>query len=95
MDSAMTDDQLRTILNEELAKFAGQMFRHFDERFGTLRDELKTDINQVLNTVDGIANRLDTDEQERAAMNRQLARHQRWHEQTVAKLGMKLDYQEE
>ncbi len=90
----MTEDQLRTILNQELAKLSGQMFQHFDERLNGLQDELKSDINHVQNSVDGIAKRLDTDEAERAAMTHQLDRHERWHHLTADKVGLKLDYQD-
>jgi hypothetical protein len=36
----MTEDQLTEILNRELAKFAGQMFQHFDERLDKLETEM-------------------------------------------------------
>jgi hypothetical protein len=92
----MTEDQLTEILNRELAKFAGQMFQHFDERLDKLETELATraDGERIYRALDSIAKHLDTDDAERAAMNAQLDRHERWHHQTADKLGLKLDYQE-
>lgn len=91
----MTEDQFKDILNQELAKFTGQLSHRFDQSLNKLRDELEGSLNRVHNTLDGLAGRMDTDEQERAAMSRQLRRHEGWHEQAAAKLGMNLDYSEQ
>jgi hypothetical protein len=71
----------------------GQLFHDFDERSDGLRDELKSDINRLYNSVNGIARRLHTDEAERGAMGHQLRRYEHWHQQAADKLGLKLDCQ--
>jgi hypothetical protein len=76
----MNEDQLKKLLNQELAAFFGQMTRHFDERLDSL-EASKADRQQVArlqNSLDGIAKRLETDEHERAAITSQLNRHQNW-----------------
>lgn len=90
----MDEDQLRIVLNQELAKFAGQMFQYFDKRFNELEAKVdtKADADRVYRTLDGIAKRLNDDVAERGAMNRQLERHERWHHQAADKLNLKLDY---
>jgi hypothetical protein len=94
MSSTMTDDQLRDILNQELAKFAGQLSQSFNERFDRLEAKVdgKADAERIYQTLDRIAKRLDDDGAERAAMNAQLDRHERWHHQTADTLHLKLDY---
>jgi hypothetical protein len=90
----MTDEQLRDILNQELAKFAGQLSRSLNARLDRLEAKLdsKADAERIYQTLDRIAERLDDDDKERAAMNAQLDRHERWHHQTADTLHLKLDY---
>jgi len=90
----MTDEQLRDILNQELAKFAGQITASFSERMDKLEADLatKADGERVYRALDGIAKRLDDDAAERAAMQSQLDRHDRWHHQAADKLKVQLDY---
>jgi hypothetical protein len=76
----MNEDQLKKLLNQELATFFGQMTKHLDERLDSL-EASKADRQQVArlqNTLDGIAKRLETDEHERAAITSQPDRHQNW-----------------
>jgi len=86
----MTDEQLRTILTEELTKVAGQIFQRFDALEAKV--DLKADADRIYKSLDGIAKRLDDDEAERAAMTAQIDRHERWHHQAADKLGLKLEY---
>ena len=94
MKSAMTDDQLHDIFNQELAKFTGQLLTAINERFDTLEAKVdgKADADRVYQTLDHIAKRLDDDDAERATINHQLDRHNRWHHQTADTLHLKLDY---
>ena len=89
----MTEDQLRKILNEQLAQFFGQFSKHFSEQQQATEDRLSGRLDRIDNTLDGIAKRLENDELERAAMQHQLNRHERWHKQTAKKLDLKLDYE--
>jgi len=50
------------------------------------------DTHQIITMLDGIAKRMDDDDGERAAMNRQLQRHEAWHEQEAQHIGIKLSY---
>jgi hypothetical protein len=93
MKVVMTEKQLREILNNELAEFTGQLLRHVDQRIDRLTEELKGGISHVQGSMDGLAERLEADDQERAAILRQLERHERWHHQTADKIRLKLDYQ--
>lgn len=88
----MNDDQFRDILNQELAKFAGPIMQHVDTQADVLRTDLKSDIAKVYGNVDSLAKRLTDDEAERAAMNAQLDRHERWHHQAADTLHLNLDY---
>jgi predicted nucleic acid-binding Zn-ribbon protein len=75
-----------------------KLFKYIERRFDELAHEVEDvrgQVSQVNGTVDGIAKQLDTDAAERAAITRQLDRHDRWHHQTADKLGLKLDYQEQ
>lgn len=72
----MTEEELTRVLNTQLAVFFGQMTKHFDEKLETKAD--KEQVERLQNTMDGIAKRLDEDEQERAAANQQLGRHENW-----------------
>jgi hypothetical protein len=56
----------------------GKATRHFDERFDSLRDELKGEIDQVCSIVDGIAKDLTDDRAERAAITVQQHRQAEW-----------------
>lgn len=54
-----------------------------ERRFEEVHKELQTkasaaQLDAILNAIDGINKRLDDDAQERAAMNSQLNRHDRW-----------------
>ncbi len=91
MKSSM-NEELRDILNQELAIFAGQIMRHVDDKIDELRHELKADIADVNQGIDTLTQRLTDDEAERAAILAQLDRHERWHHQTADALHLKLDY---
>jgi hypothetical protein len=61
------DVRLDEKLDEKAGVLFGQLSRHFDARFDSLSNELTAQTNRIYTAVDGIAKRLDTDEQERAA----------------------------
>jgi len=86
----MTEAELKKILNEELAKAVGQISQNTASRVDAVRDELKSDINRVYELVDGLAQRLETDEQERAAITGELDRHQGWISQLANTTNTKL-----
>ena len=62
------DEQLDEKLERNNAMLFGQLSRHFDIQLDALRAELKSETNRIYNAVDGLAKRLTTDEQERAAI---------------------------
>ncbi len=75
-----------------------KMFRYMTERFDALERRMdekadKADMNRILNSIDGIIARMDTDEKERSAILHQLGRHERWIERLSANTGTKLSYQ--
>lgn len=74
----MTEDQFKRLLEQNNATLFGQMSQYLDRRFDSLRDELKADSNRIYNAIDGIAKRLTTDEQERAATNAEQHRQNGW-----------------
>lgn len=72
-----------------------KLYKYMQQQFGEIRAELETkasaeQLNQVYNIVDGIAKRLDADDQELAAMTAQLDRHDRWIGQLAENTGTKL-----
>ncbi len=72
------DERLDERLDQKTAVLFGQLSQYFDKRFDSLRDELKSETNRIYNAVDGIAKRLETDEQERAATNEEQQRQNGW-----------------
>lgn len=93
----MSDNQLKNI-NDQLAKLSDafiKLYREMHQRFDELEAKVdtKADGDRVYRALDGIANRIDTDDAERAAMARQLSRHEHWIEQLADKSRVTLDYQ--
>lgn len=74
----MTEDQFKQLLEQNNATLFGQLSQYFDRRFDSLRDEFKSDTDRIYNAVDGLANRIETDEQERAATNEEQKRQNGW-----------------
>src|SRR6266536_5728383 len=96
LDSAMTEDQLSKILNQQLAQFFGQMSRHIDERFSTVNarfDEVDQKFSQLQSAVDGIASQLDDLATEHAAHSAKLDRHERYITQLADYSQVKLEPQ--
>lgn len=74
----MTEDQFKQLLEKNNAVLSGQLLEHVDKRIDALRDELVTKTDRIYNAVDKIAGRIDTDEQERAAINAEQERQNGW-----------------
>jgi hypothetical protein len=72
----MDEEQLRTILNSELAVVFGKLDRKLDRLDQNKAD--KVQVEKLQDTMDGIAKRLDTDDKERAAINSKIDRHDNW-----------------
>ena len=72
------DKRLDERLEQNNALLFGQISKYFDARFDALHAELKSDNDRIYTTLDGLAKRLDTDEQERAAINSEQARQNGW-----------------
>jgi hypothetical protein len=77
----MKEDQFRQLLEASNGTLFGQLSQHFDEQISALRTELKGDTERIYRTLDAIAKRLETDEQERAAVNAEQERQNGWIEQ--------------
>ncbi len=78
----MTDDQFM-----QLFKLIHEVKTDLDSKAD------KADTHRIITMLDGIAKRMDNDDGERAAMNRQLERHERWSQQLADKSGVALSYE--
>ena len=97
----MSEDQFKTLSNQVAAlgkqfdeQFA-KLYAHTEKRFDDLEKRLdskadKAQVDQILNILDGFANRLEADEHERAAVSDQLDRHDGWIGQLAEHTGTKL-----
>jgi len=74
----MTEDQFREILEENNAKFFGQLVKHVDERMDTLDATVTTRFDRLETSIDGLAKRIETDDQERAAIIGEQRRQNGW-----------------
>jgi hypothetical protein len=74
-----------------------RLFRYMSQRFDAIEHRLdgmvtKDEFNRLVNTVDGLVGRLDTEATERAALTNQVDRHEGWIEQLADKADVKLNY---
>jgi hypothetical protein len=74
----MTEDQFREILEENNAKFFGQLVKHVDERMDTLDATVTTRFDRLETSIVGLAKRIETDDQERAAIIGEQRRQNGW-----------------
>lgn len=65
-------------LEVSIARSFGDFARYFDERLDQRIKPLEDKFDHMQNTLDGLIDRMDTDEVERAAMSVQLGRHDNW-----------------
>lgn len=79
-------EQFRKILNHSLATLCGIINLESRARM----DAMEAQLNHIYNKLDGIAKRLDDDDQERAAAGHQLTRHETWIRQLGETTGTKL-----
>lgn len=86
----MTEDQFKQLLEQNNAALFGQLSQYFDTRFDALTNELTTRTDRINTAVDGIAKRLDTDVQERAATNAEQQRQNGWVSQLAKATGTRL-----
>lgn len=90
----MKRDELSEILDEKLAKLVGQLTRHVDERIDSRISQLEANMtdrfNRLETMVDTIAERVVTDEQERAAIVMEQNRHRAWIGQLAESANTKL-----
>lgn len=94
----MNDDQFAKLdkkidyLGEQLGEQILKLYQHMEQRFDYL-DKTKADkatVDRILQTVDGIATRLEHDDHERLAVNSQLNRHEMWIKQLSSNTKTKL-----
>lgn len=75
----MKEDELRVVLNKELAGFFGKLHLRIDTVEQKLDSKADSEqVNRLQNSIDGLAKRIDTDDAERGAANNQLNRHNDW-----------------
>jgi hypothetical protein len=80
----MSDDQFTKLFN-----YMNKRFDEMSARFEATDQK----IDKLYGLLDTVIKNQETEQQERAATNHQLARFERWHHQTADKLGLTLDYQ--
>jgi hypothetical protein len=90
LKATMTEDQFKQLLEQNNAVLFRQLAQYFDKRFDALTNELATRTDRIYTTVDGIAKRLDTDEQERAAITEEQNRQNGWIGQLAKATGTRL-----
>ena len=71
-----------------------KLFAYMQKRFDTLEAQLETkasveQVDRLHNTVEALAKRTETDEQERLVMGEQLRRHSEWIERAAKQLKIK------
>ncbi len=74
-----------------------ELVQYLDEKFRNIETKLdgkaeKSDLNQLVNSVDAYAHKADAYFQEMVMYSNQMKRHEKWFEQIAAKLGMKLEH---
>src|SRR5882762_8515628 len=83
------DKKVEKRLEQNNAVLFGQIAKHVDERIGEVKAEMTDRFDQLATTMDGIAKRLETDDQERAAISNQVDRHEGWIGQIAKHAGTK------
>lgn len=86
----MTEDQFKRLLEQNNAALFGQLTQYLDKRFEERDRKLDTGLNRIYTTLDGVAARLDTDEQERAAISTEQERQNGWIGQLARSTGTEL-----
>lgn len=86
----MTESELKTILNSELAGLYGQIISHVDRRIDEFQADIDTRLDRVQVSLDRDAKQVEVDEHERAALSSQLDRQQEWITQLADASGTKL-----
>jgi hypothetical protein len=86
----MTEDQFKRLLEQNNATLLGQLTQYLDRRFEERDKKLDTGLSRIYTALDGIATRLDTDEEERAAINMEQERQNGWISQLAHSTSTKL-----
>jgi hypothetical protein len=76
INHTMSNEDFRQLLETELAKFFGHFTRRLDDLMRTKAD--RSQVEHMQKTLDAFLLRQDKGDTERAAMNSQLNRHDRW-----------------
>lgn len=80
-----------TMSDDQFTRLFKYMEKRFDEMGGRM-DRLEGRMSSLEGLIDTVIKQQEVDQHERLAMNHQLDRHERWHHQAAAKIGLKLDY---
>ena len=71
-----------------------KLLKYLQVELGKVRndiDEVSQEVGRVYGVVDGMAKRVETDDQERAVVISQLNRHDKWIHKAASKLKIKYD----
>lgn len=86
----MKRDEFDQLLEEKLARFAGQFTQYVDTRIGELEQKMDERFERLETMMDAVAERVVTDEEERAAVTSEQKRHHGWISQLAEKTGTRL-----
>ncbi len=72
----------------------GEGFANIDSKLDSLQENKadKSDVRELMNSVDAYAKRADTYFQEMVALSHKVDRHEKWFQQIAEKIGIKLEY---
>lgn len=95
----MNREELRSLLNEELAPLFGGLTKQMQDLENKLETKVdKKDLDRIYDTLDAILKNQETEQQERAATNgqneRKFAHHEHLIQQTAEHVGLELDFGE-
>jgi len=73
-----------------------EVHENMNKGFARIHEELnqkadKSDINEVINRIGRLTDKIDDDRAAQATTKRQVEKHERWHYQTAEKVGIKLE----
>ena len=80
--------------SSELIEYLDEKFSNIDAKLDNLQENKadKSDVNILVNAIDGYAKKADAFFQEMVALSHKVDRHEKWLHQLAEKLGVKLEY---
>lgn len=87
---AMTEDQMKRLLEENNAKFFGQVIKHVDNRIDKLDSKITGKLDRLETNTHGLLKRINDDDQERAVLTHERNIHGQWINQLASVTKTKL-----